>query len=122
MMLSTHTTPAHLINRDLKRELRFICPGTHDLVRGIRVVHMDGEQSHLYAINGYTMDIECAADVISGYTPMPPLKKKANQKPRKAQPQKTRKPSPPKPKKKPVILPLDKLPMFKMLGAMQHAA
>lgn len=119
-MIGQFTKPAYIINRDITRELRMICPGTHEKVMGVRVVRLDGEQSHLYAINGYTMDVDCAADVLTGYTPMPP-KPKPVRKPANAPKTLVLVSSPvtvrrttraPKPKDKPEKKPLNTLPMF----------
>ena len=72
MITSNQPVPYWLVNRDLKRELRLLPPGYEDTVRNTPVKRLTGKRSHMYSIYGFAVDLDCAADVIAGYTPMPP--------------------------------------------------
>lgn len=71
MITQPQPIPPHLVNRDLKRELRFICPGITDKLRGVRVQRLTGTKSHLYRINNTVVSLDDAAELISGLRPLP---------------------------------------------------
>lgn len=110
MITQQQPIAAHLRNRDLKRELRLIPPGYHELINGVRVYRFDGEDTHRYAINGNEVTLDQTAAICSGSQPVPAYPVIHHM--RKARKPVTRKPRTPKAKAKPDVLPLNTLPMF----------
>lgn len=73
MITQPQPLPPHLVNRDLKRELRYLCPGNKQTFSAVEVKRLTGTKSHLYRINNTVVSLDDAAELISGRKPLPPL-------------------------------------------------
>ncbi len=73
MITQPTPTPAHLVNRDLKLELRYLPPGESERVRNVRVERLTGKRKHLYKVYGGVYSLDDVANIISGRAALPSL-------------------------------------------------
>lgn len=73
MITQPSPLPAHLVNRDLKIELRLLPPGESDRIRNMRVERLTGKRKHLYKVQSNVYSLDDVANVISGRVALPSL-------------------------------------------------